>query len=97
MDDKGRLTLSESLRSTAIDLGEAADVIAMLGSADEEEIKRQAEILNRIASDVQDGVRILRTMIIRQRNHLPPLPSRRVPPDPAVGVHRVPPDRGRQT
>jgi hypothetical protein len=82
MDDKSRLTLSESLRSTASDLGQAVAVIAALGRTDEEEIRQQADILDMVASDARDGACILRAMIIRQRNSLPAFPPRHVPPDP---------------
>jgi hypothetical protein len=80
--------LSESLSSTAIDLTEAAGVVARLG-ADEDEIRRQAEILDRIADDAREGASILRTQIVRVG--VPPLPPRRIPRDPAR-LHQMPPD-----
>jgi len=86
------LILSESLRSTAIDLGEAANAVATLGS-DQEEIKRQAEILDRIADDAREGASILRNTITRQRADVPALPPRRIPPDRPGTTGRIPPDR----
>jgi hypothetical protein len=88
MDDQTRLNLSESLRSTAIDLTEAAGVLARL-SGDEEEIKLQAEILDRIVDDAREGAAILRNSLVPRR--LAALPPRRIPRDPP-GVHRTPPD-----
>jgi hypothetical protein len=89
-DPTTTLNLSESLRSTAIDLTEAAAGVAKLGS-DEEEIKLQAEILDRIAEDATEGASILRAMVSRQR--APALPPRRIPPDNVSGTRRIPPDR----
>lgn len=59
MDDQTRLNLSESLRSTATDLTEAAKAVASLGS-DADGIKRQADILDHIAADARNGADILR-------------------------------------
>lgn len=87
-----RRNLSESLRSTAIDLDEAAGVVAKLGS-DEEEIKIQAEILDRIADDAREGAKILRTLLTRKRIDVPALPPRRFPAD-RPSTHRTPRDRG---
>jgi hypothetical protein len=88
MDDQTRLNLSESLRSTAIDLSDAAGVVARLGD-DEEETKIQAGILDRVAEDAREGAAILRNSLAPRR--LAALPPRRIPRDPP-GVHRTPPD-----
>jgi hypothetical protein len=89
VDKKTRLNLSESLRSTAIDL--TAAVHAVAGPDDDEEaIKRQALILDRIGDDVREGAASLRSMLSRQQ--LPALPPRRIPPDNVTGIRRVLPD-----
>ena len=91
MDKEIRLNLSESLRSTAIDLTEAAQAVASL-SDNEDAISRQAEILAHIGDDAREGAAILRTTLTRQRASFPPLPPRRIPPDGVTGIRRVPPD-----
>jgi hypothetical protein len=94
LDGKARamLNLSDSLTSTAIDLTAVAGVVARLGSGGEEEIKRPAEILDRIGDDAREGAAILRNSVTR--SEVPALPTRRIPRDTAR-IHRVPPDPGR--
>jgi hypothetical protein len=88
MDDPTRLNLSESLRSTAIDLNEAAEVVPNLGD-DPEEIRIQAEILDRIGDDAREAAAILRNSVAARR--VAALPPRRIPPD-RPGTHRTPHD-----
>jgi hypothetical protein len=66
LDDRRRLNLSESLRSTAVELTAAAQAVASLGG-DDEDIKRQAEILDRIGDDARESAAILRNPVERQR------------------------------
>jgi hypothetical protein len=91
LDDRRRLNLSESLRSTAVELTAAAQAVASLGG-DNEDIKHQAEILDRIGDDAREGAAILRSSVERQRRDVPALPRRRIPQD-GPGIRRIPRDR----
>jgi hypothetical protein len=77
-DEKRRLNLAESLRSTAIDLTKLADGLPSVSR--DEEIRIQAEILDRVADDAREGASILRRSVTRRP--VPALPPRRIPRDP---------------
>lgn len=65
MSDETRANLAESLHSTASDLSEVAGGLAGLSADDE--IEKQARLLDRIAEDAADGAIILRGLLARQR------------------------------
>lgn len=72
MCEDTRGNLAASLHSTAVDLSEVAGGLAGLNTDDE--IERQARILERIAEDASDGATILRGLMARRGPS--PLPRR---------------------
>lgn len=90
MDDETAVNLTASLHSTATDLSGLANGLSGLSTDDE--IERQAKILDRIAEDASQGAAILRALIVRRKRAHGLLP-RRVPRN-AAHVHQVPPGPG---
>jgi hypothetical protein len=70
-DNEIAVNLTASLRATAADLSGLANGLTGLGTDDQ--IEQQAEILDRVAEDAEQGAAILRTLIVRRdRAHTPP-------------------------
>jgi hypothetical protein len=70
-DNEIAVNLTASLRATAADLSGLANGLTGLGTDDQ--IEQQAEILDRVAEDAEQGAAILRTLIVRRdRARIPP-------------------------
>jgi hypothetical protein len=70
-DNEIAMNLTASLRATAADLSGLANGLTGLGTDDQ--IEQQAEILDRVAEDAEQGAAILRTLIVRRdRARIPP-------------------------
>jgi len=72
MEDTIRFNLTESLRSTAVDLSRVATGLA--GLVTDGEIEKQADVLDHIAECASDGAAILRELLNRRGRA--PLPRR---------------------